>query len=276
MVNSDKKNYSLSEPINLASVVYNNSIGMTENDLVLNVKVFDSKGAERADFEHSIGSVNPEGSMDYSDALAPGKLTDGEYNVTASVVQDGVEVSSDTAEFTVAGDVTSFSGKLDLTPSDSKADVKFSVTNSGSGNADEVLVTVNVYKDGTSELAYTYSKTVSINAGDTFSDTASFDIPADYDGTYSGVLSAEYKGKSEDLDYDGFEVTPALPETTTTVSAAATTTTTTAKTTTTIKNVDSPKTGDRNIPAYMWMITIFSIAGLVVLKRTGGSEDEIE
>ncbi len=276
VVNSDKKNYSLSEPINLASVVYNNSIGMTENDLVLNVKVFDSKGAERADFEHSIGSVNPEGSMDYSDALAPGKLTDGEYNVTASVVQDGVEVSSDTAEFTVAGDVTSFSGKLDLTPSDSKADVKFSVTNSGSGNADEVLVTVNVYKDGTSELAYTYSKTVSINAGDTFSDTASFDIPADYDGTYSGVLSAEYKGKSEDLDYDGFEVTPALPETTTTVSAAATTTTTTAKTTTTIKNVDSPKTGDRNIPAYMWMITIFSIAGLVVLKRTGGSEDEIE
>ena len=279
VVNSDKKNYSLSEPINLASVVFNNSIGMTENDLVLNVKVFDSKGAERADFEHSIGSVNPEGSMDYSDALAPGKLSDGEYNVTASVVQDGVEVSSDTAEFTVAGDVTSFSGKLDLTPSDGKADVKFSVANSGSGNADEVLITVNVYKDGTAELAYTYSKTVSINAGDTFSDTASFDIPADYDGTYSGVLSAEYKGNSEDLDYDGFEVTPELPETTAAPAAEITTTTTattTAKTTNAIKNVDSPKTGDREIPAYMWLITIFSITGLIVLKRTGGERDEIE
>lgn len=279
VINSDKRSYSLTEPINLASVVYNNSAAMTENDLILNVKVFDSNGREKASFEHNVGSVNPDGSMDYSDALSSGTLKDGDYKVTAAVVQDGMELSTDTAEFTVEGDVTSFSGKLDLTPEKDKSKVEFSVTNSGSADADEVLVKVDVYKDGTTELVYTYSKTVPIKAGDTFTDSASFDIPAEYSGTFSGVLSAEYKNTPADLDYDGFDVA-AEPTTGPAAEESASETETTAATTTavktTIENTDSPKTGDNEIPAYMWAISILSIAGLVLLKKTGGGENENE
>ncbi|MBQ3947685.1 MAG: LPXTG cell wall anchor domain-containing protein, partial [Ruminococcus sp.] len=155
----------------------------------------------------------------------------------------------------------------------------FSVTNSGSADADEVLVKVDVYKDGTTELVYTYSKIVTIKAGDTFTDSASFDIPAEYSGTFSGVLSAEYKNTPADLDYDGFDVA-AEPTTEPATEESASETETTAATTTavktTIENTDSPKTGDNEIPAYMWAISILSIAGLVLLKRTGGGENENE
>ena len=40
--------------------------------------------------------------------------------------------------------------------------------------------------------------------------------------------------------------------------------------------VDSPKTGDGQIPGYMWIISILSIAGLAVIKITGGSRNENE
>ena len=274
IVNSDKMRYSLKEPINLSSIVYNNSEAMTENDLILNVRVFDSNGTEKAAFEHSVGSVNPDEAMNYSDAIASGKLTDGDYKVTASVVQDGMELSSDSAEFSVEGDVTSFSGKLDLTPGSQKADAAFSVTNTSPADADDATVNVKVYKNGTSELVYTYSKAVSIAAGETFSDTGSFDIPAGYSGSFSGVLSIEYNGKPADLDYDGFEYSSEPATEPATSTTATTTTTTTAATT--IKNVDSPKTGSNEIPAYMWAISILSLAGLILLKRTGGSEDKNE
>ena len=76
---------------------------MTENDLVLNVKVFDSNNKEVASFSHDIGVIVPDGAFEHSDAIAPKKLPGGKYQISASVMQGDMEVSNDTANITVGG-----------------------------------------------------------------------------------------------------------------------------------------------------------------------------
>ncbi len=280
-ISSDKKSYSVKEPINLLGTVSNNSKGMTENDLVLSIRVYDKTNKAAAAFDRVIGGIVPSGSTEHSDAIAPGELAGGSYHVVATVMQDDLEVSSDTADFTVET-APVFTGDLTLSPSGDKASADFTVLNSGTQNAEDVLVTVRVYKADTSELIHTYTDTVNIKAGENFTGKTAFDVDPDYEGKYSAVLSASYKGTENDLDFAGFEhgaaPAPTTEPTQPASTDAATTTTTASSSTSTTKTTsaktDSPKTGDNGIPAYMWAISIFSIAGLVVLRRKGGSESE--
>ncbi|MBR6069222.1 MAG: hypothetical protein IKP78_01330 [Ruminococcus sp.] len=268
LISSDKRSYSLTDPINLANTVSNNSKAMTENDLVLNVVVTDKDGKTAASFRHDLSAVEPAGTLNLSDAIESGELSDGDYKVKATVTQGELELSSDEAEFTVVADVTSFTGKLDLSDSDDKGIADFTVKNSGNADAENAVVSVKVYKDGESEPVYTYSETVSIEAGKTYTAKTSFDLAAPSAGKYSGVLSVEYKDESSDLDYDGFENTY---ETTTTVTTTAATASTT---TTTVAATENPKTGDSGIPIYMWLISSLSLLGLVTVKLLGGKENE--
>ena len=268
LIISDKRSYSLTDPINLSNTVSNNSKAMTENDLVLSVVVTDKDGNTAASFRHDLSAVEPAGTFDISDALKPGDLLDGDYKATATVTQGELELSSDSVEFTVESDVTSFTGKLDLSDSNDKGTADFSVKNTSSSDAENAVVSIKVYKDGSSEPVYTYSDTVSIAAGDTFTGKTSFDLADPSRGKYSGVLSIEYKDDNSDLDFDGFENTY---ETTTTVTTTAASTT---ATTTTVAATENPKTGDSGIPIYMWFISTLSLLGLVTVKLLGGKENE--
>ena len=268
LIISDKRSYSLTDPINLSNTVSNNSKAMTENDLVLSVVVTGKDGNTAASFRHDLSAVEPAGTFDISDALKPGDLLDGDYKATATVTQGELELSSDSVEFTVESDVTSFTGKLDLSDSNDKGTADFSVKNTSSSNAENAVVSIKVYKDGSSEPVYTYSDTVSIAAGDTFTGKTSFALADPSSGKYSGVLSIEYKDDNSDLDYDGFENTY---ETTTTVTTTAASTT---ATTTTVAATENPKTGDSGIPIYMWFISTLSLLGLVTVKLLGGKENE--
>lgn len=275
-VSSDKMSYSVSDPINLENIVYNKSQGMTENDLILNIKVYNTDtSCEAASFEHSIGLINPNSSADYSDSIAPNVLVSGNYRVISSIIQGNSEISTDTAEFTVTDDVTSFTGKLKFNSDVNSASVDFSVTNNGTENADEALITLSVYKEGATERIYTYSESVSIGIGETVSRSQKIDVPLT-DGEYYGVLSVNYKGSSSDLDYDGFELMPLVTTVSNSVTDMETASTTSAskKPVTKTQNLDSPKTGVKDIPTYMWVITILSFVGLIAIKMTGGSEDE--
>ena len=275
-VSSDKMSYSISDPINLENIVYNKSQGMTENDLILNIKVYNTDtSCEAASFEHSIGLINPNSSADYSDSIAPNVLVSGNYRVISSVIQGNSEISTDTAEFTVTDDVTSFTGKLKFNSDVNSASADFSVTNNGTENADEALITLSVYKEGVTERIYTYSESVSIGIGETVSRSQKIDVPLT-DGEYYGVLSVNYKGSSSDLDYDGFKLMPLVTTVSNSVTDMETASTTSAskKTVTKTQNLDSPKTGVKDIPTYMWVITILSFVGLIAIKMTGGSEDE--
>ena len=265
LITSDKKSYSLTDPINLSSEVFNNSKAMTENDLILNIIVVDKDNKKAASFSHDLSAISPSGTIDLSDALDPGKLSDGDYKVKATVTQGDIELSSDSTEFTVIADVTSFTGKLDLTDSQTKGTADFSVKNTGNADAENAVISVKVYKDGSGIPVYAYTEEISIAAGETFTGKKTFDLTDPSIGKYSGVLSVEFKDENSDLDYDGFENTY---ETTTTVTTNATTTTTTTATT------SNPKTGDNGIPIYMWLISALSVLGLVSVKMMGGKENE--
>ncbi|MBP5363209.1 MAG: DUF5057 domain-containing protein, partial [Ruminococcus sp.] len=265
LITSDKKSYSLTDPINLSSEVFNNSKAMTENDLILNITVVDKDNKKAASFSHDLSAISPSGTTDLSDALDPGKLFDGDYKVTATVTQGNIELSSDSTEFTVIADVTSFTGKLDLTDSQTKGTADFSVKNTGNADAENAVISVKVYKDGSGIPVYAYTEEISIAAGETFTGQKTFDLTDPSIGKYSGVLSVEFKDENSDLDYDGFENTY---ETTTTVTTNATTTTATTATT------SNPKTGDNGIPMYMWLISALSVLGLVSVKMMGGKENE--
>lgn len=268
-VSSDKESYTLKEPINLENIVYNNSTAIVENDLMLYVDVCSLSGEKVAEFEYNVSSLNPQDESRYSGAVPAGKIPSGSYIITAYVMQDDSELSRDTAEFTVAGDISSFDGTLTLKDSGNSASADFTVKNTGTENAENVLITVSVFKDETGECVYTFSETASIGAGETVAFSKSFTPDTPVAGNYSGVLKAEYLEKSQDLDYDLLELTVAE---TTTVSTTSTTTTTTV--TTTAKKSDSPKTGVKEIPMYMWAIAVVSLAGIVILRKTGVNENE--
>jgi len=293
-ISSDKYSYSLSEPINLKNTVYNYS-GMIENELMLYVTVYNSSSAEVAAFEYNVSSVNPMDEGNYSDAIAPGALPVGNYTATAKVIQGELELSFDSAEFSVKNDVSSFDGTLELNADNTSASAEFSVTNNGTSDAENVVVTVNVYKEDTSESVYSFTQTASILAGETITFNESFAPPAQYEGTYSGVLSVEYLNKEQALDYDGFNLESAVSTTTVITTAATATETTTSTTkekttvtttenttsttvttivTTTAQKSDSPLTGVKNIPVYMWIISILSLTGMVILRKTGVNKNE--
>lgn len=258
-VSSDKKSYSLQDPINLESIVYNNSMNMIENDLVLLVDVYNSSSVKVSSFEHEVSLMNPKDDRKYSDAIAPGKLAAGKYIINARVMQGDMEISNDSSEFSVVEDISSFEGDLKLnSEANNKATAEFSVTNKGRNNAENVIITVNVYKEGSSECVYTYKEIVSIGAGETITRKESFEPALPADGTYSGVLSIEYLNEKQPLDYDGFEIISSVktPENNSKPS------------------IDSPQTGTDDIPVYMWIISILSLAGIVLLRKTGVNENE--
>ncbi len=273
---SDKQSYTVGDPVNLDHMVFNESEGMTENDLRLVVKVYKvADGTEAAAYEHNVGLVDPAGNKGYHDAVAPEALTSGKYRAEASVFQGDAELSSDSTEFDVTEDVTSLTGDLELSGSGENGNAAVSVTNSGTADLTAAEISVTVYKEGTEDAVFTFTETADIKAGETIELSRGFDLPEPAEGTYSGVLRAVYNGETSDLDYDGFELAPATTtttSTTTTVTTTAETTTTTAKPANT--STDSPKTGDNKIPAYMWLISILSIAGLAGVKMTGGSRNE--
>lgn len=275
-VSSDKKIYSAKEPINLDSIISNNSNGMTENDLKLSVTVrrAGASGTETV-FVHDVSSVNPDAEVSYSDAIAPSVLPAGDYQVVSFVMQNGVELASDSAEFSVVDSAASFTGSLDLTPSDDTASAEFSVTNTSPDDSENVVVKAIVYKESTTDAVFSFSRTVSIAAGASENFSETFDLPSATAGEYYGVLSVEYCGTSADLDYDGFEVADQpVTETVTTTTGTAKTTKSAAVAATISARTSPPKTGVDGISVYLWIISAVSIVCLIVLKRTGGEENE--
>lgn len=277
-VSSDKRIYSAKDPINLESIISNNNSGMTENNLELSVTVRRAGvSGDEAVFIHEVSFVNPDAEISYSDAIAPSVLPAGDYKVVSVVMQNSVELSSDSAEFSVVNSAASFIGSLDLTPGDDTVSAKFSVTNTSPDDCENVVVKAVVYRNGASDAVFTFSRTVPIAAGAAENFRESFKFPSESAGEYYGVLSVEYNGTSADLDYDGFENagSPVIgTEIVTTTTEETKVTKVSAGTTTISARTSPPETGVDGIPVYLWIISAVSITSLIALKRTGGKENE--
>ena len=257
---SDRRVYSVSDPVNLTSTVWNRSTVLTENDLTLSVTVGQAGKKDAAQFSHSISSINSNGNLSYSDAIAPLKLPAGDYTATATVLQDGVAVSTAETEFTVEQNASGFTGTLDFTPEGKTVRTDFTVMNQGSDAAENAEITVLIYPNGSDTPAFTITKQATIPAGGSvdFSET----ISPEY-GEYSGVLKVSFNGTENDLDYDGFTLNE------------ETTASTTETTTTTQIQVDAPKTGDSRVKIF-YGGALFSLAGLLTLfvtEKKGGKKE---
>ncbi len=304
---SDKKTYSSGEPVNLSTKVFNNSSNLVENDLTLQILVRSKEnGTDAAVFSREIASVNPQGSLEFADAIRGGTLQPGSYVAVASVMQDGAALVENSTNFTVVSNVNDFSGTLGLKLTDKTVNAAFAVTNTGSADASGAEITVEVFSaDGTQ--VFTVTKQADIAADG----TVQFDEPfsaADLEaGNYSGVLSVRYDGKRSDLAYAGFTIDPVVTTTviTTTADTTVTTVTEAAQTTTTVittaaettvtavtenaqtttttiprEGANSPsdviaamKMGVKGIPWYIWTMLGVSCIGLLTLKKAGGRKE---
>lgn len=288
-ITSNKKVYSSAEPVNLSTRVFNRSSNLVENDLTLQITVKGKDSdTEAAKFSRTIASVNPQGSLDFADAVKPGMLAPGSYVAAAYVLQDGAVLAEDSAEFSVENNVSIFTGTLALPLNGDTVNAAFSVNNTGSANAAGAEITVEVFaEDGTK--VFTVTKQSEIAAGSSVQFEKPFSAAELAAGNYSGVLSVRYDGKRSDLAYAGFTVDPAVtttvvtttaPEITTVTTAAQTaapaSTTTAAKagTNRTTETVNALKTGVAEIPWYIWTMFTVSLIALIVLRKGGRKEHE--
>lgn len=288
-ITSNKKVYSSAEPVNLSTRVFNRSSNLVENDLTLQITVKGKDSdTEAAKFSRTIASVNPQGSLDFADAVKPGMLAPGSYVAAAYVLQDGAVLAEDSAEFSVENNVSIFTGTLALPLNGDTVNAAFSVNNTGSANAAGAEITVEVFaEDGTK--VFTVTKQSDITAGGTVQFEEPFSAAELAAGNYSGVLSVRYDGKRSDLAYAGFTVDPVVTTTVVTTTAPETTTVTTeaqtavpASTTTAVKaganrasnTVEALKTGVAEIPWYIWTMFTVSLIALIVLRKGGRKEHE--
>ncbi|MBR5372871.1 MAG: hypothetical protein IK130_11735 [Oscillospiraceae bacterium] len=288
---SNKKRYASGEPVNLSTAVFNRSSNLVENDLTLHITVRGKEsGAKAAEFDRAIASVNPQGSMEFADAIKGGTLQPGDYIAEAVVMQDNAALASDTAEFSVENSITDFKGTLGLDLSGKTVKSEFDVANAGSANAKGAEITVDVYSEN-GEQVFTVTKKAEINAGGKVQYEEPFSAKSLAAGNYSGVLSISYEGKRNDLAYAGFTVgaaqttaavtttakTTAFTEATTVLTAATEQKTAAGSTSTTAQTnnqkVGALQTGVRGVPWYIWTMLVISGSALVILKKTGGKKE---
>ncbi len=253
-VDPDKKEYSSALPVNLSSTVSNLNTDSAENDLVLEVSVLDEENSEVLMFEHNISTLFEGGSVDFSDAAAPGKLKAGKYLVNAVVKQDSDILSSDSTEFSIVEDSAGFTGNLKFTKSGEDMRADFSVEENGNGEIKNAEITVDIFDTADNKLI------ASIKQNNNFGDSrqySSYDIIRHdllKDGhSYSGVLRVTVNSDSKDLDYDGFTYSENKKEQ---------------------KVSSSPDTGENDIPAGIWISSILSIFGILLLNRKRVNKDE--
>ncbi|MBP0966479.1 MAG: hypothetical protein J5722_02495 [Oscillospiraceae bacterium] len=288
-ITSNKKVYSAAEPVNLSTRVFNQSSNLVENDLTLRITVKGkNSGAEAAAFSRTIASVNPQGSLDFADAVKAGTLAPGSYVAEADVLQDGTVLATDSAEFDVENNVSVFTGTLALPLSGDTVNAAFTVNNTGSANAAGAEITVEVFAENGDRI-FTVTKQSEIAAGSSVQFEEPFSAAELAPGNYSGVLSVRYDGKRNDLAYAGFTVDPVVTTTVITTAAPETTTVTTAaetaapaaQTTTAVNAaanrasnaVNALKTGVSGIPWYIWTMFTVSIIALAALRKRGGRKE---
>lgn len=274
-VHTDKKCYRVSEPVEILNNVRNSSTNSAEKNLALDITVYNAESHEIASFNSEIATLHPNSDYFYNDIIKPGKLGAGNYTVYAVVKDENGKIIEDSAEFEVIETSAVITGKLDFSPGgDYSQKADFSVTNNSDSDISDAVVRVKIYPENSSECIGTIVKHTDIKAGETINFSETADTSAYGISTYIGVLTVETANDMAELDTDTFIVEKEyIAPAETTVSAgtekADTTTTTTAKP---VKKSDPPKTGD-DVPLVLWITTLISAAGLMVICITGGKKN---
>ncbi len=284
-VHTDKRSYRTSETVEILNNVVNSSTNSAENDLTLDITVYNSEQRVETSFSSEIGTLHPNSNYSYNDIIKSGKLDAGKYTVHAAVKDENGQITEDSAEFEVVESSAVMSGKLSFTPDGDHAQkVDFSVTNNSDIDVAEAVIKVEIYRENSDECVGTIIRHSDVKAGETVEftdivDTAKYGI-----ANYVGILTAETLHDRTELDTAFFSVDTEYIEPVETTFATTTETTNTAKSiqtettaapstaVTTSQKSDSPKTGD-DVPLALWLSTIASAMGLIVICITGGKKN---
>lgn len=285
-VHTDKRSYRTSETVEILNNVVNSSTNSAENDLTLDITVYNEDQRVETSFISEIGTLHPNSDYSYNDIIRAGKLDAGKYTVHAAVNDKNGQITEDSAEFEVIESSAVMSGKLSFTPDgDNAQKVDFSVTNKSDTDVSDAVIKVEIYRENSDECVGTIIRHSSVKAGETVEftdivDTAKYGI-----ADYVGILTAETAEDRTELDTAIFSVDteyiePAETTAATTVETDGTTVSTAAESTqteavsaaTTAQKSDSPKTGD-DVPLALWLSTIASAFGLIVICITGGKKN---
>ncbi len=206
-VHTDKEVYYSSEPVNILNTIMNSSTNSDVKNLALNVKVYDEKSKQAAEFNYDAATLQPSSDYSYNDVIKPGELSGGNYKVYAELSDaDGV-ASEDTAEFKVVDTSVVIVGDIKITPSDDYTQkVDFNVTNKSSSDIDNAIIKVNIYPADDETLAGTILKQTGIKAGETLEFSELLDTKSYDTGTFVGVLTAETENDMNELDRDSFDI----------------------------------------------------------------------
>lgn len=285
-VHTDKRSYRTIETVEILNNVVNSSTNSAENDLTLDITVYNEDQRVETSFISKIGTLHPNSDYSYNDIIRAGKLDAGKYTVHAAVNDKNGQITEDSAEFEVIESSAVMSGKLSFTPDgDNAQKVDFSVVNKSDTDVSDAVIKVEIYRENSDECVGTIIRHSSVKAGETVEftdivDTAKYGI-----ADYVGILTAETAEDRTELDTAIFSVDteyiePAETTAATTVKTDGTTVSTAAESTqteavsaaTTAQKSDSPKTGD-DVPLALWLSTIASAFGLIVICITGGKKN---
>ncbi len=285
-VHTDKRSYRTSETVEILNNVVNSSTNSAENDLTLDITVYNEDQRVETSFSSEIGTLHPNSDYSYNDIIRAGKLDAGKYTVHAAVNDKNGQITEDSAEFEVIESSAVMSGKLSFTPDgDNAQKVDFSVVNKIDTDVSDAVIKVEIYRENSDECVGTIIRHSSVKAGETVEftdivDTAKYGI-----ADYVGILTAETAEDRTELDTAIFSVdteyiepaettaaTTVKTDGTTVSTAAESTKTETASAATTAQKIDSPKTGD-DVPLALWLSTIASAFGLIVICITGGKKN---
>lgn len=282
-VHTDKRSYRTSETVEILNNVVNSSTNSAENGLILDVEVYNSKQRLEASFSSNIGTLQPNSDYSYNDIIRSGKLVAGKYTVHAAVSDDSGQLTEDSAEFEVIESSAVISGKLTFTPDGENAQkADFSVINNSDVDVSDAVIKVDIYRENSDECVGTIIRHSDIKAGETLNFSDIVDTKKYVISGYVGILSVETAQDRTELDTAVFsvdteyiepvETTSTTVETANTTDTTQTETTTTTTAATTAQNSDSPKTGD-DVPLALWLSTIASALGLIVICITGGKKN---
>lgn len=285
-VHTDKRCYRTSETVEILNNVVNSSTNSAENDLTLDITVYNEDQRVETSFSSEIGTIHSNSDYSYNDIIRSGKLGAGKYTIHAAVNDKNGQITEDSAEFEVVESSAVMSGKLSFTPNgDNAQKADFSVTNNSDIDVSDAVIKVEIYRENSDECIGTIIRHSSVKASETVEFTDIVDTTKYGIDDYVGILTAETAEDRTELDTAIFSVDteyiePAETTAATTVETDGTTVSTAAESThteaasaaTTAQKSDSPKTGD-DVPLVLWLSTIASAFGLIVICITGGKKN---
>lgn len=211
IISTDKKLYSVDEKIKLTDCIYNNTTNTFEDNLKLIINIYEEE-KEDSSLKKLTAQISTiaGGTSSYIEYLDARELGVGNYKIVAQLKNDTEIISSSCTSFSISDVILfndNFKGAININKhSDKEQLFKYSVTNIGNNDINNITVRITVYQEG-GESVGVIDKKINISAGETMEFSEIFNTEALKIDSYPVILSVITEdGQEIILANSGFEV----------------------------------------------------------------------